>query len=280
MYKQSQVIESRLSYFNLNLKGVWEYRDLLLIFVKRDYLASYKQTLLGPLWHVIQPIFPTIMFTFVFGRVAKISTDGLPQPLFYLSGLVLWNYFSDCFSRTSNIFVHNAGIFGKVYFPRLVTPLSYLISSLMRFTSQFILFLLIYLYYLLFSDVIIKVNIAALFFPILLILIAGFALGMGLIVSALSSKYRDLAIVIGFLIGLLQYATCIIYPFSAVPEEYQFFVIANPLTPIVETFRYGFLGKGNYNFASLAYSFTFMFVLLVIGIFSFNRVERTFIDTV
>lgn len=280
MYKQTQVIESRRGFFNLNLRAVWEYRDLLLIFVKRDYLASYKQTLLGPLWHIIQPIFPTIMFTFVFGKVAKISTDGLPQPLFYLSGLVLWNYFSDCFSRTSNVFVHNVGIFGKVYFPRLVTPLSYLISSLMRFSSQFILFLILFLYYFLFTDFSISLNLIAFCFPLLLMLIAGYALGLGLIVSSLSSKYRDLAIVVGFLIGLLQYATCIIYPLSAVPHDYRVFVTANPLTPIVETFRFGFLGKGNYSLSSLMYSFTIMIILLLIGVFSFNKVERTFMDTV
>jgi lipopolysaccharide transport system permease protein len=200
VYKKIKIIVPNSSFFKLNLKAIWEYRDLLLIFVKRDYLASYKQTILGPLWHIIQPIFPTIMFTFVFGKVAKISTDGLPQPLFYLSGLVLWNYFSDCFSRTSNVFVSNVGIFGKVYFPRLVTPLSYIISSLMRFTSQFILFLVILLYYIIYEPNTIKVNNVVFYFPFLLFMIAGYGLSMGLIVSSLSSKYRDLAILLGFFI--------------------------------------------------------------------------------
>jgi lipopolysaccharide transport system permease protein len=220
------------------------------------------------------------MYTFVFGKVAKISTDGLPQPLFYLSGLVLWNYFSDCFSRTSNVFVSNAGIFGKVYFPRLVTPLSSIISSLMRFTSQFILFVIILSYYIIFHPETIKINYVAFYFPFLLFLIAGFALSTGLIVSSLSSKYRDLAILLGFFVGLLQYASCIIYPISAVPENYRFIINANPLTPIIETFRFGFLGKGSYSSLSLIYSFTIMIILLMLGIFAFNRVERTFVDTV
>ena len=280
MYKKIKIIVPNSSFFKLNLKAIWEYRDLLLIFVKRDYLASYKQTILGPLWHIIQPIFPTIMFTFVFGKVAKISTDGLPQPLFYLSGLVLWNYFSDCFSRTSNVFVSNVGIFGKVYFPRLVTPLSYIISSLMRFTSQFILFLVILLYYIIYEPNTIKVNNVVFYFPFLLFMIAGYGLSMGLIVSSLSSKYRDLAILLGFFVSLLQYATCIIYPISAVPDNYRFIIKANPLSSIIETFRFGFLGKGSYSITSLIYSFIVMIFLLFFGIISFNRVERTFMDTV
>jgi lipopolysaccharide transport system permease protein len=276
----SKIIKPKSSYFNLNLKSVWQYRDLLFIFVKRDYQASYKQTILGPLWHIIQPIFPTLMYTFVFGKIAKISTDALPQPLFYLSGLIIWNYFTDCFSRTSSVFVSNAGIFGKVYFPRLVTPLSYIISSLMRFTSQFILFLIIYFYYIFFYQLKIEINYVVFLFPYLIVLIAGYALGMGLIVSSLSSKYRDLSILLGFFVGLLQYATCIIYPISAVPEKYQFIVKANPLTPILETFRYGFLGKGNFTPISLIYSSLIMIILVLFGILTFNKVERNVMDTV
>ncbi len=267
--------------FNFNLKEVWEYRDLLFTFVRRDYAASYKQTVLGPLWHVIQPLFPTIMFTFVFGRIAKISTDGLPQPLFYLSGLVLWGYFSDVFSRTSNVFVSNAGIFGKVYFPRLVTPLSFAISSLMRFGSQMLLFVLLWFYFLVtLPGASFHITTGALLFPFLLLLMAGFGLGAGLIVSALSTKYRDLGILVGFLVGLLQYATCVIYPLSTVPDKYRLLVQLNPLTSVIETFRYGFMGTGHFTWLSLLYSFGCMVVILFAGFLFFNKVERTFMDTV
>ena len=280
MSDNKKIIQAKHSFLNISLKDMWQYRELLLIFVKRDYLASYKQTILGPLWHIIQPIFPTIMFTFVFGKVAKISTDGLPQPLFYLSGLVLWNYFSDCLSRTSNVLVSNAGIFGKVYFPRLITPLSFVISSLMRLFSQFILFLMMLLYYKIFHPNTINFNFTILYFPLLIILLAGYSLGAGLIVSSLSSKYRDLGVIISFFIGLLQYATCVIYPVSAVPNHYRFIVKANPLTPIIETFRYGFLGNGDYSLINLMYSFCLMLIVLFIGVLSFNKIEKTFMDTV
>ena len=276
----SEIIRPKRHLLDLRLKEIWHYRDLIFTFVQRDYSASYKQTILGPLWHIIQPIFPTIMYTFVFGRVAKISTDGLPQPLFYLSGLLLWNYFMDCFSRTSNVFVSNAGIFGKVYFPRLVTPISFVISSLMRFGSQLILFLSIWIYYRIYHPELFNPNFQAFLFPVLIILMAGFALGIGLIVSSLSSKYRDLSILVSFFVGLLQYATCVIYPLSAVPEKYRVIVQLNPLTPVIESFRYGFMGSGTFSYGSLLYSFSFMVVLLVFGVLFFNRVERTFMDTV
>jgi lipopolysaccharide transport system permease protein len=277
---KSKILKPKRNFFYINFTAIWEYRDLLFIFIKRDYLASYKQTILGPVWHIIQPLFPTIMFTFVFGKIAKISTDGLPQPLFYLSGLIIWNYFTDCFSRTSNVFVSNAGIFGKVYFPRLITPLSYIISSLMRFTSQFILFIIIYFYYLFFKKSNIEINYVVFLFPFFIFLIAGYGLGMGLIISSISSKYRDLSILLSFFVGLLQYASCIIYPISAVPEKYRFLVKANPLTPIVEGFRFGFLSKGDFDLSALVYSFILMLIILLFGVFSFNKVERTFMDTV
>jgi lipopolysaccharide transport system permease protein len=221
------------------------------------------------------------MFTFVFGQVAKISTDGLPQPLFYLSGLLLWGYFTDCFGRTSNVFVSNAGIFGKVYFPRLVSPLSFIISSLMRFSSQIILFIILWCYfYFSVPDAGFNLRIEALLFPVLVLMMAGFALGLGLIVSSFSTKYRDLGILMSFFIGLLQYATCVIYPLSAVPEKYRFLVQLNPLTSIIETFRYSFMGVGHFSWLSLLYSLVCMFVILFIGIIFFNRVEKSFIDTV
>jgi lipopolysaccharide transport system permease protein len=279
-YTYTEIIRPKRNLFDLRLKEIWNYRDLLFTFVQRDYSASYKQTILGPLWHIIQPIFPMIMYTFVFGKIAKISTDGLPQPLFYLSGLLLWNYFMDCFSRTSNVFVSNAGIFGKVYFPRLVTPISFVISSLMRFGSQLILFISIWIYYRIYQPELFIPNIQAFLFPFLIILMAGFALGIGMIVSSLSSRYRDLSILVSFFVGLLQYATCVIYPLSAVPEKYRVLVQLNPLTPVIESFRYGFMGSGTFSYGSLIYSFSCMIILLVFGVLYFNRVERTFMDTV
>ena len=276
-----EVIKPQRSLFEVRWREIWEYRDLMMTFVRRDYAASYKQTILGPLWHIIQPLFPTIMFTFVFGRIAKISTDGLPQPLFYLSGLVLWGYFSDVFSRSSNVFVSNASIFGKVYFPRLVTPLSFTISSLMRFGSQLFLFTIIWLYFYYSSpSVSFHLRTEALLFPFLVLLMAGFGLGLGLIVSALSTKYRDIGILLGFLIGLLQYATCVIYPLSTVPEKYRVLIQLNPLTSVIETFRYGFMGTGHFTWLSLLYSFGCMVVVVFVGILFFNKVERTFMDTV
>jgi lipopolysaccharide transport system permease protein len=278
MYRE--IIKPKRSFFDIRLHEIWNYRDLLFMFVRRDYSASYKQTILGPVWHIIQPIFPTLMYTFVFGQVAKISTDGIPQPLFYLSGLLLWNYFMESFSRTSNVFTSNAGIFGKVYFPRLVTPISFVISSLLRFSSQLLLFLIIWSYYLIFKPDEFSPNTVAFLFPVLIFLMAGFALGMGLIVSSFSSKYRDLSILLSFFVGLLQYATCVIYPLSAVPEKYRVIVQLNPITPIIESFRYGFLGTGHFSYESLFYSFAVMLVFLIAGVLYFSKVERVFMDTV
>ncbi len=278
--KWTEVIKPTRSLFDIHVKELWEYRDLLVMFVKRDYSASYKQTILGPLWHLIQPIFPTIIFTFAFGKIARISTDQIPAPLFYLSGLLFWNYFLDCYTRTSNVFVSNANIFGKVYFPRLILPVSFTISSLMRFVSQLVLFVIAWVYYLVTQPEHLQMHAEAFLFPVLVLLMAGFALGAGLIVSSLSSRYRDLSILITFFVSLLQYATCVIYPVSAVPEKYRHLVLLNPLTPVIESFRYAFLGSGHFSYGSLLYSFVFMVILIVVGILSFNKVERTFMDTV
>jgi len=250
------------------------------MFVKRDFLASYTQTILGPLWFFIQPIFTTIMFVFVFGNIAGISTDGQPKILFYLSGLVIWNYFSDCLNKTANVFVSNAGIFGKVYFPRLITPLSIIVSGLLRFSIQFLLFIGVFIFYLSKGEVIFQWNVAVILLPVLLILMAGFALGIGMIISSLTTKYRDLAMFIGFGVGLLMYATPVIYPLNSVPSKYQFIVNANPISPIVETFRYAFLGSGSFSLMSLTYSIICMIVLLFSGIVIFNKVEQNFMDTV
>lgn len=280
MKKNIDIIKPKRSILDLRLIEVWEYRDLLFMFVKRDFLASYTQTILGPLWFFIQPIFTTIMFVFVFGNIAGISTDGQPKILFYLSGLVIWNYFSDSLNKTANIFVSNAGMFGKVYFPRLITPLSIVVSGLLRFVIQFLLFISIFIFYYFKGEVFFHWNAAVALLPVLLILMAGFALGMGMIISSLTTKYRDLAMFIGFGVGLLMYATPVIYPLNSVPSKYQYIVNANPISSIVETFRYAFLGSGSCSLTSLTYSIVCMIVLLFSGIVIFNKVEQNFMDTV
>ena len=277
---QKEIIRPHRSLFDLRLIELWNYRDLLFMFVKRDFLASYTQTILGPLWFFIQPIFTTIMFVFVFGNIAGISTDGQPKILFYLSGLVIWNYFSDCLNKTANVFVANAGIFGKVYFPRLITPLSIIVSGLLRFSIQFLLFIGVFIFYYFKGEVIFHWNAAIAILPVLLILMAGFALGLGMIISSLTTKYRDLAMFIGFGVGLLMYATPVIYPLNSVPSKYQYIVKANPISPIVETFRYAYLGSGNFSLMHLLYSLICMLIFLFAGIIIFNKVEKNFMDTV
>lgn len=276
----TEVIRPKRSLLDLRLKEVWNYRDLLYMFVRRDFVAGYKQTILGPLWFFIQPILTTVMFTFVFGKIAQISTDGQPKVLFYLAGLTIWNYFSECFNRTSNVFVSNAGIFGKVYFPRLITPLAIITSGLLKFGVQFILFLFFFLYYFLTMPETVKPGMAILLVPVLVLMMAFFAIGVGMIVSALTTKYRDLTMLVSFGVTLLMYATPIIYPVNSIPAAYKRFVLLNPFAPIVETFRYAFLGSGEFSWMHLGYSFVCMLVLLVLGILVFNRVERTFMDTV
>lgn len=275
-----EIIRPRRSLFELSLKEVWNYRDLLLMFVKRDFVASFKQTILGPLWFFIQPVLTTIMFTVVFGNIAKISTDGQPKIIFYLAGLTIWNYFAESFNRTSTVFVSNAGLFGKVYFPRLITPLSIVTSGLMKFGVQFLLFLSFWIYFLITKPGTLAPNYAIALTPLLVLMMAGFAMGVGMLVSALTTKYRDLSLLISFGVTLLMYATPIIYPTSMVPEKYQSFVNANPLAPIVESFRYAFLGSGALNWGALGYSFGCMSIVLLLGVLIFNKVEQTFMDTV
>ena len=266
---------------SVDFKEIWHYRDLMMLFVKRNIITQYKQTILGPLWYVIQPLMTTIMYMVVFGGIAKISTDGLPQPLFYLAGISFWQYFSDCLTKTSNTFVNNASIFGKVYFPRLVTPLSDVISNLVRFGIQFGLFLVVYAYYALFTDVQIHTNWYALMFPVLVLMLAGLALGFGILFSSMTTKYRDLQLLLGFFVSLWMYATPVIYPLSTINNETLRLVMQlNPLTGIVEFFKYGMLGVGNHEWWMLGYSFGFMVVLLAIGIVVFNKVQKSFMDTV
>jgi lipopolysaccharide transport system permease protein len=250
------------------------------MWVKRDFVATYKQTILGPIWFFVQPLLTTIMFTIVFGKFAGLSTDGLPQVLFYLAGINIWNYFAESFSKTATVFKDNAQIFGKVYFPRLLMPLSIVASNLVRFAIQFLLFICFLVYFKLNGHAEVKPNMMMLLTPFLLLLMAGFALGGGMIISALTTKYRDLVFLLTFGIQLFMYATPIIYPLSSLPEKYKPYVLANPLTAVVETFRYAYLGTGAFSWGALVYSIVFMFTLLVTGILIFNKVEKTFMDTV
>lgn len=274
-------IRPKDSLLSVDFKEIWRYRDLMMLFVKRNIITQYKQTVLGPLWFLIQPLMTTIMYMVVFGGIAKISTDGLPQPLFYLAGISFWQYFADCLNKTSNTFVSNAGIFGKVYFPRLVTPLSDVISNLVRFGIQFGLFLLVYAYYILFTDVQIHTNWYVLMLPILVMMLAGLALGFGILFSSMTTKYRDLQLLLSFFVSLWMYATPVIYPLSTITNPTLRLVMQlNPLTGVVEFFKYGMLGVGVHDWWMLGYSFGFMVVLLAIGIVVFNKVQKSFMDTV
>lgn len=277
--KWDKIIEPQAKLFNLKLGDVWRYRDLLLLMVRRDFVSFYKQTILGPLWFFIQPLFTTITFTMIFGRLAGISTDGLPQPLFYMVGITTWNYFSESLNKTSTVFKDNAGIFGKVYFPRLIVPLSIIISNLIKFGVQLILLSLMMAYYA-FRENSFSPSLYLLLFPVLVVLMAAQGLGLGMIITAMTNKYRDLAFLLGFGIQLLMYATPIIYPLSSVPEKYRWLVSLNPMTQIVETARLGLLGKGSFTWFNFGYTSCFTLIILFSGIIIFNKVEKSFIDTV
>lgn len=275
-------IEAKASLFDLKLNEIWAYRDLLWLLVRRDFVSFYKQTILGPLWFFIQPLFTTIIFTFIFGNLAGISTDGLPKPLFYMAGITAWNYFADCLTKTSTVFKDNAGIFGKVYFPRLIMPLSIVASNLVRFGVQMLLFILMIAYYH-FTGAKFNITWAISLFPVIVILMALLGLGAGMMISAMTTKYRDLAFLVSFGVQLLMYATTVIYPLSEAINKYPAYawiIEYNPLTPIIETFRYGFLGEGSFSWSSLGYAGGITLALLVSGVVVFNKVERTFVDTV
>ena len=274
-------IRPKTSLFDVDFGEIWRYRDLCLLFVKRNIITQYKQTVLGPLWYLVQPVLTTAMYMIVFGGIAKISTDGLPQPLFYLAGICLWQYFADCLGRTSNTFVDNAGIFGKVYFPRLVVPLANVISNLVRFSIQLGLFFLVYVWYLLFTDAQVAPNWYALLLPVLVLMLAGLSLGFGILFSSMTTKYRDLQMLLSFFVSLWMYATPVIYPLSTITnEKIRFIMQCNPVTGIVEFFKYGMLGVGCHEWWMLGYSAVFMIVLLALGIVVFNKVQRSFMDTV
>ncbi|HEX8517704.1 MAG TPA: ABC transporter permease [Bacteroidia bacterium] len=274
------IVRPQVRWFDINLKDLWNYRDLIMLFVKRDFVAVYKQTILGPLWYLIQPVLTAITYTIIFGQIAKISTGDLPKLLFYLSGVTMWNYFSECLNKTSNTFISNSNVFGKVYFPRLTVPVSIIISNLISFFIQFALFIIVLLcYYPSYSSVI-HPNKYMLLLPVLILIMAGLGLGLGIIISSVTTKYRDLRFLISFGIQLLMFATPVIYPLSILSEKKKMLILANPLSSVVETFRFAFTGSGELHWGYLLYSFIFMIVVMFTGILLFNRVEKSFMDTV
>ncbi len=273
------VIKPKRTLWEIDLKEIWRYRDLLFLLVKRDFISVYKQTILGPVWFFIQPLLITITFTIIFGQVAKISTGGAPEILFYLTGITFWNYFSSCLTSTSNTFVSNASVFGKVYFPRLIVPLSVIISNLMKLGIQLLLLLMVWVYYIINSDAV-HPQIELLLMPFYLLVFALMGLGFGLIFSALTTKYRDLTFLIAFGVQLLMYASAVIFPASVVPEDKQWILFLNPLVSLMEAIKYSFLGQGIFSWFYLAYSAIFTAIILVIGVLVFNKVEKGFIDTV
>ncbi len=273
------VIKPKRSLWDLNLKELWQYRDLLMLLVKRDFISVYKQTILGPVWFFIQPLLTTVTFTVIFGMVAKIPTGGIPELLFYLTGITFWNYFSSCLTSTSNTFVSNASVFGKVYFPRLIVPISVVISNLMKLAIQFVLLLVVWMYYLVFTDAI-HPQTTLVFMPVVLLLFALMGLGFGLIFSAMTTKYRDLSFLIAFGVQLLMYGSAVIYPVSVVAADKQWILFLNPLIPLMEAIKFSFLGEGILSWPYIAYSTVFTSVVLIIGVLVFNKVEKGFIDTV
>ncbi|HEY4324110.1 MAG TPA: ABC transporter permease [Mucilaginibacter sp.] len=275
-------ITSSNSLFDLKLGDVWHYRDLLLLLVRRDFVAFYKQTILGPIWFFLQPLATIILFNFVFANIAKISTGSIPAPIFYLAGTIVWNYFADCLTKTSTVFKDNAPILGKIYFPRLIMPLSIVLSNLIRFGVQFILFLLMMAIYSI-KGAPIHPNLYLLLFPLLIMLIAALGLGLGMMISAVTTKYRDLSFVISFGVPLLMYTTTVIYPLSTAEAkypQYSWLIKYNPITIIIEAFRKGFLGEGAFEWGLLGVACGAVLIILIVGTIIFNRVEKSFVDTV
>lgn len=266
--------------WQVHLGEIWRYRDLIGLFVRRNIVVEYKQTILGPLWYLIQPVLTVLMNMLVFGRIARMSTDGIPQILFYMAGNICWFYFSDCLKQSSDTFITNQHMFGKVYFPRLVVPIAAVISNLLRFLIQAGLFLVLFLVFY-FRGAEISVTWALALTPLLVLMIAGLGLGFGILVSSLTTKYRDLAILFTFIVQLWMYATPIVYPLSMVPQgTLRSLILANPMTPVIETFKYATLGQGYFSWLALGYSFLFMVLLLLVSVVIFNKVQRTFMDTV
>jgi lipopolysaccharide transport system permease protein len=273
------VIEPQSHLFDLKLKDVWYYRDLLFLLVRRDFVSFYKQTILGPLWFFIQPLFTTITYTFIFGNLAHMSTQDIPAPLFYMAGITSWNYFADCLTKTSTVFKDNSDVFGKVYFPRLIMPLSIILSNLIKFSVQMIMFFIMMSFYA-YRGGAFHMTIYVLLFPLLIIQMALLGLGVGMVISALTTKYRDLTFLVTFGVQLLMYSTTVVYPLSSAPEKYRWLIALNPLTAVIETFRLGFLGRGSFTFEALSISAITTIFIASVGIIIFNKVERNFIDTV
>jgi len=282
------VIKPKDKLLAVDFKELWRYRDLCMLFVKRNIITRYKQTILGPIWFIIQPALTVIMYMVVFGGIAGIPTDGVPRPLFYLAGTCTWSYFATCLTSTSNTFVSNAGIFGKVYFPRLVMPIATVISNLLTLAIQFGFFIVVYVFYFFFDpSCTAHLTWYALLLPLVILMLAGLALGFGTIVSSMTTKYRDLQVLFSFLVSLWMYATPIVYPLSQTGSKFflgvpvHTFMCLNPVTPVIETFKYGFLGAGEFvGWRWLIYSFVFMCILLALGIVIFNKVQKSFMDTV
>jgi lipopolysaccharide transport system permease protein len=275
----TEIIEPKTRLLDLRLDEVWRYRDLVMMFVRRDFVANYKQTILGPIWFFLQPLLTTLTYILIFGRVAGLSTDGLPMLAFYLSGVTIWNYFSETLNKTATVFRDNAQMFGKVYFPRLTMPVSIVLSNIVRFLIQFALFIAIWVYYL-FQENSIQPNVYILLTPFLVLMMGILALGFGMMISALTTKYRDLIFLLTFGIQLLMFATPVIYPLSTIPEKYKWIIIANPMSSIVETFRFSFLGSGTFSWLYLGYSLLVTIAVLLTGTIVFNKVEKSFTDTV
>ena len=276
---KSWAIKSSSSLFDIQIKELLDYRDLLWILVRRDFVSFYKQTILGPIWFFIQPIFTIFIYSFIFGKVGKFSTENAPGPLFYLVGVICWNYFADCLVKTSSVFKDNADIFGKVYFPRLIMPLSLIFSNLIRLSVQLLLFVVLIVYYAA-TGYALNLTSYILLFPLLIALLAGLGLGFGMIISALTTKYRDLAFLIQFAVPLLTYTTTVVYPLSSTPSKIKSFVAFNPITPIIETFRKGALGTGTFSWAMIGYTGMVTILVLVFGGLIFNKVQKSFVDTV
>ena len=274
-------IKPQKHWLDIDLKSLWRYRDLYYMYVKRDFITQYKQTILGPLWYVIQPVFTTVMYMFVFGGLAGISTDGIPQPLFYMAGNVCWFYFSDCLNQTSTTFTANQSMFGKVYFPRLVVPISTVLSNLLRFGIQLCLFIALWIWFFA-GGADVRVNVLVLVLvPFFVLMLAGLGLGFGILISSMTTKYRDLTVLFSFIVQLWMYATPIVYPLSMVTnEKLRMMIMLNPMTSIIEAFKYATLGEGYFSWLALGYSFAFMSILLLFGIVIFNKVQRSFMDTV
>lgn len=273
------VVKPKSSIFEINFKELWHYRDLLFMFVKRDVVSVYKQTILGPLWFIIQPVLMSLTFTIIFGNVANLSTDGQPKFLFYLAGITCWNYFAECINNTSNTFIANASIFGKVYFPRLITPLSIIISAILKFLIQFVLFFAVFIYYYITTGQL-QLNMNVLLIPYLILLMGFMGLGMGILISSLTTKYRDLRFLISFGVQLMMYVTPVIIPLSEFKGIMYKVAILNPMTPIIETFKVAFFDMGNYSYNGLMYSSVFTLIVFFVSVIIFNKVEKNFMDTV